>query len=128
MSGFQKMFDKMLADYERNNPDQRDPAPPVMAARHPKFQELPPVDPAVLSAHVLYAFNPRQGPSSNGSYHLILDQPLDAGRLHRKTGDALCKPRSKFWGLEQGDNRARANCPACLRLADRYGIAIRAVT
>lgn len=59
----------------------------------------------MLTVHVLYAFNPRQGDRSIARYHAVLDQPLDAGRLHRAAGDALCKPRSKFWGLHEGNDQ-----------------------
>jgi hypothetical protein len=79
----------------------------------------------MATAHVRYAFTRRQGASSNGGYHLVLDQPLNAGRLQRKAGDALCKPRSKFWGLDVGSATADASCPTCLRRADQYDITVR---
>ncbi|MFJ1827381.1 hypothetical protein [Streptomyces sp. NPDC088178] len=123
MGSFQEMFDKMVADHEARNPGQSEALPPAAPAPH--FRELAPVDSGVASAHVQYAFNPYQGASSNGAYHLILDQPLHAARLHRNAGDALCKPRSKFWGLERGNDRQTATCSVCLERAARYSIAVR---
>jgi hypothetical protein len=79
------------------------------------------------TAHVAYAYSRREGANSLGNYHLVLDQPLSSGRLHRNTHDALCKPARRFWGLEPR-SEASANCPSCLRLADRYGITTTART
>lgn len=77
-----------------------------------------------VTCHIRYAFNRRQGPSSNGKYHLILDQPLHTPRLNRGAGDALCRPASKFWGLERGSAQAAADCPICLQRAERYGVTV----
>lgn len=79
------------------------------------------------TAHVEYAYNPRQGARTRGGYHLILDQPLTAGRLTRETGDALCKPADQFWGLEPGNPHAQPSCPTCLHRAGLYGITLRAL-
>lgn len=75
------------------------------------------------TAHVEYAFSRREGPNSLGRYHLVLDQPLTAGRLHRETKDALCKPGRKFWGLEARP-RSEPDCPRCLQLASQHGITV----
>jgi hypothetical protein len=77
-----------------------------------------------LTGHIRYAFNRRQGASSNGNYHLVLDQPLHAGRLNREKGDALCKPRTKFWGLDQGSAQAVVDCPVCLKRARQHGVTV----
>jgi hypothetical protein len=74
-----------------------------------------------LTAHVRYAYSPRQGANSNGSYHLLMNIPLDRGRLHRETGDVLCNPNRDFWGLEPRPE-ATADCAACVRLAERHGV------
>lgn len=121
MGSFQEMFDKMVAHAAGWNPGQDQPAPPAT----PRVAELPPVDPAVPSAHVCYAFSPRQGPWTTGGYHLVLDQPLRAARLEREQDDALCKPQAKFWGLERGNPRQQPTCPTCLERAVRYGITVR---
>lgn len=77
------------------------------------------------TAHVAYAFNRREGANSAGHYHIVLDQPLDSGRLHRSTADALCKPGRQFWGLESRP-RSVADCPRCLQLASRHGVTVTA--
>lgn len=86
--------------------------------------ELPPVDPAVPSAHVRTAYHLRQGPNMTNGEHAVLDQPLHSGRLNRDTGDALCKPQAKFWGLYESPDR-KVSCPRCLDMAQRIGITIR---
>jgi hypothetical protein len=73
------------------------------------------------TAHVRYAYSPRQGANSRGSYHLLMNQPLNSGRLHRDTGDVLCQPNRDFWGLEPRPE-VTADCTACVRLAERHGI------
>jgi hypothetical protein len=77
----------------------------------------------VTTAHVEYAFSRREGANSLGNYHLVLDQPLHSGRLHRDTHDALCKPRRRFWGLEPRP-KAQADCPRCLLAAARHGVTV----
>jgi len=77
-----------------------------------------------LTACVRYAYNPRQGARSRARYHAVLDRPLEAGRLRRAKGDALCRPRAKFWGLAAGAE-SPVTCPDCLRLAGRFGVIIR---
>lgn len=74
------------------------------------------------TAHVGYAYSPRQGGRSTSSNHAVLDQPLKAGRLTRDQGDALCRPRRKFWGLESVDAEREVTCPDCKARAARYGV------
>lgn len=71
---------------------------------------------------VAYAYTPRQGPSSNGTYHLVVQAPLQAGRLRREPGDALCKPARRFWGLDGGRTEADFDsrpCATCSTLRGR---------
>lgn len=77
-----------------------------------------------ITAHVRYAFHPRQGARSRGGYHAILDGPLNVGRLHRVAGDALCKPRGRFWGLYEG-NPSPVDCVRCVALMERHGVVAR---
>lgn len=123
MGSFQEMFDAMKAAYERDHPGEPDPVPPQVSP-YAASRELPPVDPAVPSAHVRTAFHLRQGPNMNNGEHAVLDQPLNAGRLVREQGDALCKPQAKFWGLYEEPDR-KVSCPRCLAMAERHGIVIR---
>lgn len=124
MGGFQEMFEAMKAAYERDHPGEPDPVPPLVSP-YAESRELPPVDPAVPTAHVRTAFHLRQGPGMSNGEHAVLDQPLGAGRLRRKTGDALCKPLEKFWGLEQSTNIETVTCGRCREMAERHGVTIR---
>ncbi|MEW6732476.1 MAG: hypothetical protein AB1489_14195 [Acidobacteriota bacterium] len=65
-----------------------------------------------------YAYNPHEHANSNGRDHIILRQELHIGRLQRNAGDALCKPRDKFWGLEEVSNGS-PTCVKCLEIAER---------
>lgn len=123
MSEFQSMFEAMQKAYERDHPGEKDPEPPA-STPYTEARKLPPVDPNVPSAHVRTAYHLRQGPNMNNGEHAVLDQPLNAGRLHRKTGDALCKPQAKFWGLYESPDRL-VSCGRCLEIAERHGITIR---
>lgn len=79
----------------------------------------------MITAHVEYAFQPREGARSAGGYHAILDQPLTAGRLVRERGDALCRPRRKFWGLAPGNDTGQPTCPPCKDRVARYGVTMQ---
>jgi hypothetical protein len=78
---------------------------------------------ASVTAHAEYAYNPRQGACSIAREHAILDQPINSARFRRDTGDALCKPRRAFWGLNPGSTN-KVSCPRCLELAERYGVTL----
>lgn len=69
---------------------------------------------AGLQYAVAYAYNPKEGGSSNGKYHLIVTaaEGLTLIRVQRQKGDALCKPAAKFWGLDLKDTSP--SCPKCL--------------
>ena len=108
------------------HPGEKEPMPPSTTP-YTQARKLPPVDPAVPSAHVRTAYHLRQGPNMANGEHAVLDQPLRSGRLSRDTGDALCKPQAKFWGLHESPERA-VSCPRCLSMAERHGITIRTAT
>lgn len=65
-----------------------------------------------------------------GADHYITHEPIHAGRLHREVGDALCKQRGKFWGLEPNkigdgvDFGSVATCKRCLEIAARLSVAV----
>jgi hypothetical protein len=71
---------------------------------------------------VAYAFSKREGDRSTGGYHWVTTTPLHAGRLHRQPGDALCKPRFKFWGLEHTRHSSPdVTCTRGIEIHDRLG-------
>lgn len=78
----------------------------------------------MASAHVAYAYSRREGPNSRGTYHLILNEPLRSGRLHRNPGDALCTSR-RFWGLDPRPELTEALCARCTASADRHGVTVQ---
>lgn len=68
----------------------------------------------------LHAYTPNETGYYGGGTHLGLPCDLVAGRLHRAAGDALCKPRRQFHGLEwTGPLEHLPNCLRCLELAAR---------
>lgn len=75
-----------------------------------------------------YATPARQGAMNASAYHVVVTEPLDAGRLHRAPGDALCRPAGRFNLLDvaYGEVRRREgkafNCKKCLEVADRLGL------
>jgi len=71
--------------------------------------------------HIEGAYNPSDRGSSAGGNHIVLEEPLQFGRLVRQAGDALCKPAKKFWGLTgPGEDRV-LDCHHCIRQAFRLG-------
>jgi hypothetical protein len=68
------------------------------------------------------AHHPRDCGSSAGKTHVMLRVDFDRGRLHRKKGDALCRPRSKFWELSAGREGQAPNCARCIELGKRLGL------
>jgi hypothetical protein len=75
-----------------------------------------------------YAMPRRQGAMNGSAYHVVVTEPLHAGRLHRRPGDALCRPASRFDCLDSAYGEVRRlegkafNCKKCLEVADRLGI------
>jgi len=53
-----------------------------------------------------------------GNAHIVTQQPIHVGKLHREPGDALCRPRASFWCLHE-DNHEPPTCPKCLAIFDR---------
>lgn len=84
--------------------------------------DLQRTDALLVYAHA-YAGGATCGHYSGGS-HLVLTRPLEAGRLKRGVGDALCKPHAKFWGLEPYIERdpATASCKKCREVAARLNL------
>lgn len=79
------------------------------------------MDPAAF--HIAHAYTPRETGSYGGSNHITTSAPLSRGRLHREAGDALCKPRGKFWGLDsRSGSLSEATCKRCRELAVSLGL------
>lgn len=73
----------------------------------------------LVRSHVEHEYARRTTATYSGADHIILDSPLEYGRLRRNSGDALCKPYGEFRCLvEMGDGRW-PTCKACKRQAIR---------
>ena len=78
--------------------------------------------------HPVACDNPTQNHSgyTNGQDHIVLDEPFDSGRLHRRAGDALCRPHhagGNLWGESDGPT-----CKRCLEIAERITEQVEAIT
>lgn len=61
-----------------------------------------------------------RGGTERGGYHYTVPEDLNAGRLHRKAGDALCRPARKFWWLNPlVTTGVEVGCKECLKIANR---------
>jgi hypothetical protein len=49
--------------------------------------------------HIAHAYTPRETATYGGADHVVVDEPVRVGRIKRDPGDALSRPRAKFWGL-----------------------------
>lgn len=72
--------------------------------------------------HVEHAYTRRETGNYGGSDHIVVEQEVHVGRLHRWSGDALCKPGHKFWGLARVEADRRATCRRCIDIAERIGL------
>jgi len=69
--------------------------------------------------HVEHAYTPRETAMYGGADHVVVDDPVRIGRLVREPGDALSRPRAKFWGLSRvGDDRLPTSL-ADIKVAER---------
>ena len=69
------------------------------------------------------------GGYNGGCEHIVTRDAIKLGRsLYRDPGDALCKPRRKFWGLELSGAVGGAlplekvTCKRCREIAEREGL------
>jgi hypothetical protein len=73
-----------------------------------------------FAAHVAHAYTPRETGGYGGRDHIVVDEFVSHGRLWRVAGDALCKPRGKFWGLHPVDAGRPPTCKRCVAIAGRW--------
>ena len=52
-----------------------------------------------FSWHIEHAYTPSETATYGGADHIVVDEEVRFGRLVRAPGDALSRPRKKFWGL-----------------------------
>jgi hypothetical protein len=51
--------------------------------------------------HVAHAYTAQETATYGGADHIVVDEPVRIGRLVREPGDALSRPKRKFWGLHE---------------------------
>ena len=69
--------------------------------------------------HIEHAYTPHETASYGGADHIITDEPIHIGRLRRKPGDALSRPRTKFWGLSHVEEERLPTARADIKIAER---------
>lgn len=69
--------------------------------------------------HVEHAYTPRETAMYGGADHIVVDEAIRIGRLIRKPGDALSRPRAKFWGLSAVEDGRLPTSLADIKIAER---------
>jgi len=70
--------------------------------------------------HVAHAYTAQETGSYGGGDHVVVDEPVRVGRLVREPGDALSRPRKKFWGLHDvAESDRLPTSVADIRIAER---------
>ena len=69
--------------------------------------------------HIEHAYTPNETARYGGADHIIVDEPVNLGRLHREPGDALSRQRAKFWGLSAVDDDRLPTSQADIRVAEK---------
>ena len=72
-----------------------------------------------FSWHVEHAYTPRETAMYGGADHIVVDEDIRIGRLVRKPGDALSRPRLKFWGLSPVEEGRLPTSLADIKIAER---------
>lgn len=70
--------------------------------------------------HIAHAYTAQETGSYGGADHIVVDEPIRIGRLSREPGDALSRPKAKFWGLHEVFEKDRLpTSVADIRIAER---------
>lgn len=79
-----------------------------------------------MTLHQEYAYVRNQCPDGRARTHLVTDADIVGGRLRRAPGDALCKPREKFYVLNHQCAQVELDdlCPKCVDIARRLSLRI----
>ena len=83
------------------------------AGEQPFLERLP------FPAHIEHAYTPRETGSYGGRDHVVVEEEVRIGRIRRNRGDALCKTRWAFWGLNRGGEDHEPSCVRCIEIAER---------
>jgi hypothetical protein len=69
--------------------------------------------------HVAHAYTAQETATYGGADHIVVDEPIRIGRLVRETGDALSRPKKKFWGLHDVADDRLPTSLADIKIAER---------
>lgn len=69
--------------------------------------------------HVAHAYTPTETAMYGGADHIVVDEPIRIGRLARGPGDALSRPKHKFWGLSRVEEDRLPTSLADIKIAER---------
>lgn len=69
--------------------------------------------------HIAHAYTAQETGSYGGADHIVVDEPVRIGRLAREPGDALSRPRRKFWGLHDVEDGRLPTSLADIKVAER---------
>ena len=68
---------------------------------------------------IAHAYTAQETGSYGGADHIVVDEPVRSGRLSREPGDALSRPRKKFWGLHDVEDGRLPTSLADIKIAER---------
>ncbi len=69
--------------------------------------------------HVAHAYTAQETATYGGADHIVVDGPVRIGRLVREPGDALSRPKRKFWGLHEVEEGRLPTSLADIKIAER---------
>lgn len=69
--------------------------------------------------HIAHAYTAQETGSYGGADHIVVDESIRIGRLVREPGDALSRPRKKFWGLHDVVDDRLPTSQADIKIAER---------
>jgi len=69
--------------------------------------------------YVAHAYTAQETATYGGADHIVVDEPIRIGRLAREPGDALSRPKRKFWGLHKVEKDRLPTSVADIRIAER---------
>jgi hypothetical protein len=72
-----------------------------------------------FEAHIEHAYTSRETATYGGGDHIVVDETVTIGRIHRSPGNALCKARRSFKALLPGGEDHTPNCKRCIEIAER---------
>ena len=78
--------------------------------------------------HIAHAYTAQETATYGGADHIVVDEPIRIGRLVREPGDALSRPRRKFWGLHDVEEGRLPTSGADIKIAERIVAAAATTT